>query len=607
MKRTFATRRHLSSVLLVTAACGSFAACIPFDTDEDYYPDPFNAAEVVSAAKPPPPISGGTLAIKGQTAVAADPDRDRVWIVNLADHSFSEVLLNEDDEPGRVVIDDAGLAHVALRRGGDLVSIDIASAKIVERRAVCAAPRGVAYDKAGDVLHVACVGGELVTLPAAGGEAVRSLKLDGDLRDVIVQGDKLLVSRFRAAELVTVEADGTIVEAVKRPPAFSMFEQKFESAVAWRTVQVPSGGVAMLHQRAMTTPVEIEQPGGYTSGGCDGSIVHGTITPFPGNDSPIAAQNAMPAVPFTVLPVDVAISNDGKIAIASTGNDQVIFTTLSDMSAQAGFSPDPNEGTCSSMHIATPVVGEPIAVAFDDAGNLIAQTREPLGLVIVGQNIDKNVVISLPGESRKDTGHEMFHKNPGGFSPMVCASCHPEGRDDGRTWNFNPIGPRRTQFVSGGILSTAPLHWDGDMAGLDTIMAEVFVKRMGGIAQGPRRIRAFGKWMDALPTIKTSPPVDNEAVKRGEALFNDAKVACSSCHAGGSLTNNKAADVGTGKAFQVPMLRNLQVRAPYMHDGCAATLKDRFNPDCGGGDKHGVTSHLTETEINDLVAYLETL
>src|SRR5690348_11882167 len=33
----------------------------------------------------PPPISGGTLVVlkDGRTAVAADPDRDRVWIVDL--------------------------------------------------------------------------------------------------------------------------------------------------------------------------------------------------------------------------------------------------------------------------------------------------------------------------------------------------------------------------------------------------------------------------------------------------------------------------------------------------------------------------------------------
>ena len=36
------------------------------------------------------------------------------------------------------------------------------------------------------------------------------------------------------------------------------------------------------------------------------------------------------------------------------------------------------------------------------------------------------------------------------------------------------------------------------------------------------------------------------------------------------------------------------------------TLRDRFGP-CGGGDLHGETSTLSEAEIDDLVAYMETL
>jgi len=39
----------------------------------------------------------------------------------------------------------------------------------------------------------------------------------------------------------------------------------------------------------------------------------------------------------------------------------------------------------------------------------------------------------------------------------------------------------------------------------------------------------------------------------------------------------------------------------------AKTLADRFNPSCGGGDKHGLTSSLTSGQIADLVAYMETL
>ena len=66
-------------------------------------------------------------------------------------------------------------------------------------------------------------------------------------------------------------------------------------------------------------------------------------------------------------------------------------------------------------------------------------------------------------------------------------------------------------------------------------------------------------------------------------------------------------DVGTGGPFQVPSLRGVAWRAPFMHTGCAATLADRFAGACGGGDKHGVTSTLTASQIGDLTAYLETL
>jgi mono/diheme cytochrome c family protein len=604
MHRTFATRRHLTSALLLGAAGSSlFIACIPFDTDEDFYPPVNGGTDVVSAAKPPPAISGGTLVVSGKTAIAADSDRDRVYVVDLSENKLkAEILLSDGDEPGRVITDNAGRAHVALRRGGDLVTIDIASAKVTDRREVCAAPRGMAFDAKNDAIHVACDGGELVTFPAAGGDAIRNLRLERDLRDVIVDGDRLLISRFRSAELLVIGSDGA-VQNRQAPPEFKMFEQNFEPAVAWRTIGMPGGGVAMAHQRAMTTPVVIEQPGGYSSGGCDGSIVHSTITVF-STDGTLEGKPAMPAIPFTMLPVDVAASSDGdQLAMVAAGNDMVIQTSRSGLESEAQFNGEFG-GSCAFSQVATPVAGEPIAVAFDDSNRIVVQTREPATIQILNSG---SAAIALSDISVKDTGHEMFHRNTNGFAPLACASCHPEGRDDGRTWNFDPIGARRTQFVSGGILATAPLHWDGDMAGLETIMSEVFVKRMGGMAQGPRRVNAFAKWIDALPSLPVSPPADVEAVERGKVLFHDAKVACATCHTGERLTDNKAADVGTGKAFQVPSLMNLAPRAPFMHDGCAKTLHDRFDPTCGGGDKHGQTSHLSPSDIDDLVAYLETL
>ncbi|MBC8131533.1 MAG: cytochrome-c peroxidase, partial [Deltaproteobacteria bacterium] len=64
----------------------------------------------------------------------------------------------------------------------------------------------------------------------------------------------------------------------------------------------------------------------------------------------------------------------------------------------------------------------------------------------------------------------------------------------------------------------------------------------------------------------------------------------------------------TSAAFQVPSLRGVGWRAPFMHDGCSPTLAARFgNKYCDGGDAHGKTSQLTPAQIDDLVAFLESL
>jgi cytochrome c peroxidase len=99
---------------------------------------------------------------------------------------------------------------------------------------------------------------------------------------------------------------------------------------------------------------------------------------------------------------------------------------------------------------------------------------------------------------------------------------------------------------------------------------------------------------------------DSAAVLRGEELFNSSETGCRSCHTGALLTNNLKANVGTAAMMKVPSLIGVGGRAPYMHDGSAATLRDRFGA-CGGGDNHGHTSQLTPAELDDLIAFLESL
>jgi hypothetical protein len=90
-------------------------------------------------------------------------------------------------------------------------------------------------------------------------------------------------------------------------------------------------------------------------------------------------------------------------------------------------------------------------------------------------------------------------------------------------------------------------------------------------------------------------------------LFESVSVGCSGCHAGPKLTSNQNVYVGTtatGVTLQVPSLHGVGYRAPFIHNGCA---RDRFDPSCGGGDLHGNTSQLSDEQIGDLVAYLNSL
>ncbi|HEY6725769.1 MAG TPA: cytochrome-c peroxidase, partial [Polyangiaceae bacterium] len=213
-------------------------------------------------AKQALPISGGTLAISDAgMAVASDPDRDRVFLVELATRRVTPIETPHRAEPGRVVIDPSGRAHVALRATGEVWSIDLSRREVFATRSVCPAPRGLAYDSRLDALQVACDTGELVTLPASGGSSTRSLFLGRDLRDVVVDGDAILVSKFRSAEVLTLDAEGQVVHtarpAMSSPSSAGATLPGFEASVAWRMVAAGDGRVVVAHQRANPGQISI--------------------------------------------------------------------------------------------------------------------------------------------------------------------------------------------------------------------------------------------------------------------------------------------------------------------------------------------------------------
>jgi cytochrome c peroxidase len=253
---------------------------------------------------------------------------------------------------------------------------------------------------------------------------------------------------------------------------------------------------------------------------------------------------------------------------------------------------------------------------------------------------------------------------------MSCATCH----NPGFAWGDGlprAVGhgmktlARRTPT----LLNTAwseLLFWDGRATSLEeqalgpitapgemNLSLEELVTRVNGIAEyhplfaaaypgepisGDTIAKALASFERTL--VSAPAPFDRwvagdesavpEAAKRGLALF-DGKAQCSQCHSGWRFTDDSFHDVGVASedrgrgeklpaieivqfAFKTPTLRNVDRRAPYMHDGSEASLENVIELyDVGGREKRPSLAReiqplrLTTREKSDLVAFLKTL
>ncbi|MFZ5471234.1 MAG: c-type cytochrome [Myxococcota bacterium] len=206
---------------------------------------------------------------------------------------------------------------------------------------------------------------------------------------------------------------------------------------------------------------------------------------------------------------------------------------------------------------------------------------------------------------------------------VACSTCHLEGRDDSHVWNF-PDGPRQTPTLAGrATLKTGPYHWNGEFVTLASFMDHTIKARMGGIGVTDTVAGHIAAFVDSLPAADNPhQQLDGtltEPQVRGKAVFEKAQ--CNGCHAGETLTNNLFANVGTlvtkganpddlsklpNGGLNTPSLLNLARTAPYLHDGSATSLRHRLQLS-KATDQHGLTSPLSDAEMDDLVEYLKSL
>jgi DNA-binding beta-propeller fold protein YncE len=196
---------------------------------------------------------------------------------------------------------------------------------------------------------------------------------------------------------------------------------------------------------------------------------------------------------------------------------------------------------------------------------------------------------------------------------ISCASCHPDGRTDGRTWQFT-FGPRNTPQLGGAILDTAPFHWPGDVETHRELNNMTVLAFMGGMGLDERSMDAIGAFIDTIPAAPSRAVVYglSDAEQRGRDIFTSAESRCTECHYGSHYTDNRNWDVDTRAtfadidAFQTPVLHGLNRAGPYLHDGSALTIRQMLDA-LVATDRMGKGSHLSEADLDDLAAYLLTL
>jgi hypothetical protein len=314
-----------------------------------------------------------------------------------------------------------------------------------------------------------------------------------------------------------------------------------------------------------------------------------------------------------VLATDFDVALDGEVIVAAAGGGGG-FPRFADYVRYPSVDTLRNKGACKSGTVFSHTTNESSrisAAAYDAAGELLVQGVSPTQLVRVHPNASREVVLADP--DLDSSAVRVFHQAPS--APVACASCHPEGGDDGSVWVFLAGGTaglpfelvRKTIPLAGELSARVPFHWSADLADDDALMEDTFTLRMNGGDVLPTETDELFAWLDGLRPVRARSADVLPVQQAGYAAFT--KAGCDECHNGSAYTNNQLAVVREGtEPLKTPSLLGLVARQPLLHDGCAATLEERFLPPCDDGtDLHGLLSALDDAEMDALLAFLRTL
>ena len=507
--------------------------------------------------------------------------------------------------------------------GDDAIAIlDANSGKIDRRIDVFDEPYGVVSTQDGHKLYATLeFPGNVVQLDPAAGAVTATWQVGQLPRGVSISRDGrfLMVTEYLTSKVLQISTvDGKVLQT---------WEGASTDNLARQVVLAPND------QKAYFTHIRSRITSSQGNGSIFPYVSVARLTGEKAGTRMRVPMDSLLGARVTANPWDCDVSADGKrlgVVFAGT-NDMYLCRILPDDYVELEYEQGMRLGN------------NPRAIRFspDDKALLIYNALD-FEIVVLqvpnGVEIARAAVTKNPMSEELLLGKQLFYT---ALQPMSarswisCASCHPDGDADGRTWQ-QPEGLRNTQPLAG-LSWTHPVHWSADrdevqdfehtIQGL-LMQGQGFVKRPLPDALG-ESFSGKSKSLDALAAYTNShksslsPFAKNglsKSAQRGQMLFFSASTKCATCHSGPMLTDSQPRavsdlmrhDVGTGKddpselmepKYDTPTLLGLYRSAPYLHHGKAATLKDVLTQ-CNPQDEHGVTSHLTASQLDDLVEFL---
>lgn len=631
-----------SCFVALAAACGS----APPNTATPGAPSKSATSSLFATAAPkapgpceslhgghPTPVEAGrgdrvVLARDGARTIAyvADEDEAAIHTVDLSTGKELGVT-GLSGSPSAIVGLADGRLVAALRDRNEVVVLEpgeTAGAPLATRctTEVASEPVGLAASETkGEPERIVVTSGygrRLSVLETTGLDRVFQVSLDRDPRAVLVDGNRAFVTHMTSSELSVVDLVGGSLSKVD----VLTFHELARKAPQTRGDDDPPapgvhGGQVFSLASAdgrLFVPMVTVDPGEPRITGAYGST-EVPIKPFVGVVDLAATAPLTIGVPSQtesshracMLPRAAAATPSGRLFVTCAGIDELVeLDGRADNAAQA-------------LRKRVRVPAGPLGIAADDTEVVVfaAFDREIAIVPLSGAGEVVRVGLSRRAGARDEAferGRKIFHDS---FDLRVsadgraCASCHPDGRDDGNTWS-TPDGPRQTISLAGRIDGAGPYGWFGKHPTLDSHLKET-MHRLGGRGFGDKKdqgdLAALESYLTHMKAPVATASSNDEQVKAGRALFHDPEQGCGACHADGG-TDRAQHDVGSGKkdeahlAFDTPSLAFVSASAPYFHDGRYATLDDVL---AKGKDRMGHAAHLDAGERASLVAYMESL